>query len=127
MGRNLPASEKRLVFTLRSDNGWSHSEIGAHFGKSKSWAIYILATYSEESLSPKIVQKRGRKRKTDEVEDGVIIGMAKHLYKESYEKLAVVLNNEISAPISSRTSANGLSSKDVKKQERDQLGQLLTN
>ena len=65
----------RLVFTLRSDNGWSHSEIGAHFGKSKSWAKYILVTYSEESLLPKIVQKRGGMRKTDEVEDGVIVGM----------------------------------------------------
>lgn len=87
-----------MVFTLRSDNGWSHSEIGAHFGKSKSWAKYILATYSEESLSPKIVQKRGGKRKTDEVEDGVIVGMAKHLYKESYEKLTVVLNDENICP-----------------------------
>ena len=83
-----------MVFTLRSDNGWSHSEIGAHFGKSKSGTKYILATYSEESLLPKIVQKRGRKQKTDEVEDGVIVGMAKHLYKESYEKLTVVLNDE---------------------------------
>ena len=100
MGRNLPVSEEvvRLVFTLRSDNGWSHSEIGAHFGKSKSWAKYILATYSEESLSPKIVQKRGGKRKTDEVEDGVIVSMAKHLYKESCEKLTVVLNDENICP-----------------------------
>ena len=63
------------MFTLRSDNDWSHSEIGAHFGKSKSWAKYILATYSEESLSPKIVQKRGKKHKTDKVKDGVIVGM----------------------------------------------------
>ena len=100
MGRNLPVSEEkvRLVFTLRSDNGWSYFEIDAHFGKSKSWAIYILATYSEESLSPKIVQKRGRKRKTDEVENGVIVGMAKHLSKESYEKLTVVLNDENICP-----------------------------
>ena len=77
MGRNLPVSKEmvRLVFTLPNDNNWSHSEIGVHFGKSKSWAKYILATYSEESLSPKIVQKRGGMRKTDEVEDGVIVGM----------------------------------------------------
>ena len=76
MGRNLPVNEEVvLVFTLRSDNDWSHSEIGAHFGKSKSWAKYILATYSEESLSPKIVQKRGRKQKTDEVEDGIIAAL----------------------------------------------------
>ena len=58
------------MFTLRSDNGWSHSKIGAHFGKAKLWEKYILATYSEESLSPKIVQKQGRKQKTDEVEHG---------------------------------------------------------
>ena len=100
MGPNLPVSEEvvRLVFTLRSDNGWSHSEIGAHFGKSKSWAKYILATYSEESLSPKIVQKRGRQQKKDEVEDGVIVSKAKHLYEESYEKLTVVLNDENICP-----------------------------
>ena len=73
MGRNLPVSEE--VFTLRSDDGWSHSKIGTHFGKSKSWAKYILATYSEECLSPKIVQKRGRKQKTDEVEDGIIAAL----------------------------------------------------
>ena len=85
------------MFTLRSDNGWSHSEIGAHFDKSKSWAKYKLATYSEESLSPKLVQKRGRKRKTDDVED-VIVGMTKHLHKESYEKLTVVLNDENICP-----------------------------
>ena len=44
------------------------------------------------------MQKRGRKQKTDEVEDGVIVGMAKHLYKESYEKLTVVLNDENICP-----------------------------
>ena len=100
MGRNLPVSEKmvRLVFSLPSDNGWSYSQISAHFGKSKSWAKYILATYSEESLSPKVVQKRRRRQKTDEVEDEVIVGMARNLYKESYEKLTVVLNDENICP-----------------------------
>ena len=100
MGRNLPVSKEvvRLVFTLRSDNGWSHSEIGAHLVKSKSWAKCILASYSEDSLSPKIVPQRGRKRKTDEIEDGLIVSMAKHLYKESYEKLTVVLNDENICP-----------------------------
>ena len=42
--------------------------------------------------------QRGGKRKTDEVEDRVIVGMAKHFYKESYEKLTVVLNNENICP-----------------------------
>ena len=34
MGRNLPVCEDvvQVVFTLRSD-GWSHSQIGVHFGK----------------------------------------------------------------------------------------------
>ena len=47
MGRNLPVYEDvvQVVFTLRSD-GWSHSQIGVHFGKSKSWAKYVLAAYS---------------------------------------------------------------------------------
>lgn len=93
MGRNLPVCEDvvQVVFTLRSD-GWSHSQIGVHFGKSKSWAKYVLAAYSEESLSPKVVQKRGRKRKTDNVEDMIIVGMGQHLFKESYEKLTAVIN-----------------------------------
>ena len=45
MGRNLPVCEDvvQVVFTLRSD-GWS--QIGVHFGKSKSWAKYVLAAYS---------------------------------------------------------------------------------
>ena len=34
----------------------------------------------------------------DSVEDGVIIGMAKHLYKESYKKKTVVLNDENICP-----------------------------
>ena len=47
MGRNLPVCEDvvQVVFTLRSD-GWSHSQIGVHFGKSKSWAKYVLAVHS---------------------------------------------------------------------------------
>ena len=84
----------RLVFTVRNDNGCSHSQIGAHFGKSRSWAKYGLDAYSEESLSPKVVQKRGRKRKTDEVEDGVIVGIGKFLSEESYDKLTAVINDE---------------------------------
>ena len=51
-----------------------------------------MAAYSEESLSPKVVQKRGRKRKTDNVEDMIIVGMGQHLFKESYEKLTAVIN-----------------------------------
>ena len=73
-------------------HGWSHSQIGVHFGKSKSWAKYVLAAYSEESLSPKVVQKQGRKRKTDNLEDMIIVGMGQHLFKESYEKLTAVIN-----------------------------------
>ena len=44
MGRNLTVSEEvvRLVFTLRSGNGWSHSQIGGHFGKSKAWAAKVF-------------------------------------------------------------------------------------
>ena len=74
MARNLPVSKEvvKLVFTLRNDNNWTLSQIGAHFRKSKQWAAYVLASYSAESLSPIVVQKLGRKRKTDEVEDGVI-------------------------------------------------------
>ena len=80
MGRNSRISEEvvNLVFTLKRDKeclSQSFSDRGAHFGKSKVWAFKVLATYSEESLSPNVVGKRGRKRKTDEVEDGVIVGM----------------------------------------------------
>ena len=47
MVRNLPLCEDvvQVVFTWRSD-GWSHSQIGVHFGKSNSWAKYVLAAYS---------------------------------------------------------------------------------
>ena len=90
MGRNQLVGEDvvRLEFTVRNDNGWSHSQIGAHFDKSKY-------AYSEESLSPKVVQKR----KTNEVEDGVIVGMGKHLFKESYEKLTAVLKKDNMCPV----------------------------
>ena len=84
MGRNSPVSAEvvRLVFTLKNDNGWNLSRIGAHFGKSKTWASQVLTRYSPESLSPNITQKRGRKRKTDEVDDGVIVGLGKHFHKD---------------------------------------------
>ena len=71
------------MFTLKNDNGWNLSRIGAHFGKSKTWASQVLTRYSPESLSPNITQKRGRKRKTDEVDDGVIVGLGKHFQKDS--------------------------------------------
>ena len=56
MGRNSPVSAEvvRLVFTLKNDNGWNLSRIGAHFGKSKTWASQVLTRYSPESLSPNI-------------------------------------------------------------------------
>ena len=46
-------------------------------------------------MSPKVVQKR----KTNEVEDGVIVGMGKHLFKESYEKPTVVLSKDNMCPV----------------------------
>ena len=65
MARNLPLSKElvKLVLTLRNVNKWSFSQIGTHFGKTKQWAAYVLASYSEESLSPILVRKHGRKRK----------------------------------------------------------------
>ena len=100
MARNLPVSKEvvKLVFTLRNDNNWTLSQIGAHFRKSKQWAAYVLASYSAESLSPIVVQKLGRKRKTDEVEDGVIVGMSQYLRKKSYEHLTAVMNDENICP-----------------------------
>ena len=49
-------------------------------------------------MSPKVLQKRGKRRKTDEVEDGIIVGMGKHMFKESYEKLTAMLNKENVCP-----------------------------
>ena len=85
MGRNSSVSAEvvRLVFALKNDNGWNLSRIGAHFSRSKTWASQVLTRYSPESLSPNITQKRGRKRKTDEVDDGVIVGLGKHFHKDS--------------------------------------------
>ena len=62
--------------------------------ESRKWATHIVANYSEESLSPNVARKFGRRRKTDEVEDGVIVGMGKFLFKESYDKLTAVINDE---------------------------------
>ena len=97
---NLPVSKDvvRLVFALRRDDHWSLSKIGLHFNKTKQWAAYVLSSYSAESLSPKVVQKFGRKRKTDEVEDGVIVGLSKYMWKVSYGKLTSVLNDENICP-----------------------------
>ena len=86
------------MFTLRNSDKWSLSRIGARFRKSKQWAAHALAAYSEESLIPNLVRKFGPKRTTDEVEDGVIVGMGKYLFKESYEKLAAALNDENICP-----------------------------
>ena len=96
MRRNLPVEEEvvRLVFTLRHENEWRITDIGAHFGKSRQCTTYVLANYSEESLAHKVVQKPGGKRKTDEVEDGVIVGLGKYCFKDSYDKLTAVLNDE---------------------------------
>ena len=95
MGRNKPVSQEvvRLVFQLRYD-GWNMREIGSHFSKSRQWATHIVANYLEKSLSPNVVRKFERRRKTDELEDGVIVGMGKFLFKESYDKLTAVINDE---------------------------------
>ena len=45
-----------------------------------------MAAYSEESLAPKVVRKFGPKRKTVEMEDGVIVGMGKYLLGLNYGK-----------------------------------------
>ena len=84
MGCSKRVSEEvvRLVFQLRYD-GWNKRKIGNHFSKTRQWAAHILANYSEESLSPNVVRKSGRRRKTDEVEDGVVVGMGEFLFKES--------------------------------------------
>ena len=92
------------MFTLKNDNGWDLSRIGAHFGKSKTWASQGLTRYSPESLSPNITQKRGRKKKTDKVDDGVMVGLGKHFHKDSYAKLTQVLNDENIRPISQKVS-----------------------
>ena len=81
MARYRPISNEvvRIVFTLRNSDKWSVSRIDARFGKFKQWAAYVLAAYSEESLLLKVVRNFGPKRKTVEVEDGLIVGMGKCL------------------------------------------------
>ena len=74
------------MFTLRNSDKWSISRINARFGKFKQWAAHVLAAYAEESPSLKVVRKFGPKRKTVEVEDGVIVGMGKYLLKLNYGK-----------------------------------------
>ena len=67
------------MFTLRNSDKWSVSRIDARFGKFKQWAEYVLAAYSEESLSLKVVRNFGQERKTVEVEDGMIVGRCAQL------------------------------------------------
>ena len=100
MARNLPLRKElvKLVFTLRNVNKWSFSQIGTHFGKTKQWAAYVLASYFEESLSPIVVRKHGRQRKTDKVEDDVIVGMSQFLWKKSYQHVTAVINDENICP-----------------------------
>ena len=74
------------MFTSRNSDKWSLSRIGARFGKSKQRAAHVVAAYSAESLSPKVVRKFGPKRKTVEVEDSVIVGMGKDLLELNYGK-----------------------------------------
>ena len=88
MARYQPVSKEvvRVVFTLRNSDKWSVSRIEARIGKFKQWAAHVLAAYSEESLSLKVVRKFGQERKTVEVEDGVIVGMGKYLLELNYWK-----------------------------------------
>ena len=57
----------------------------------KIYISYLLCGIS-------ITENCAKARKTDKLEDGVIVGMAKHLDRESYEKLTVVLNDENICP-----------------------------
>ena len=74
------------MFTLRNGDKWRLFRIGTRFGKSKQWAAHVLAAYSEESLSLKVVRKFGPKRKMVEVEDGMIVGMGKCPFELNYGK-----------------------------------------
>ena len=74
------------MFTLRNSDKWSVSRIDSYLGKFKQWTAHVLAAYSEESLSLKVVRKFGQQRKTVEVEDGVIVGMGKYLLELNYGK-----------------------------------------
>ena len=105
MGRNKPVSQEvvRLVFQLRYD-GWNLREIGSHFSKSRQWATHIIANYSEESLSPNVVRKFGRRRKTDEVEDGVIVGMGKFFVRRILRQAAVINDENICPDIKTEVS-----------------------
>ena len=54
-----------------------------------------MAAYSEESLSPKIVKKRGKNGKHNVetiIVEMSIVAMGQHMFKESYEKLTAVIN-----------------------------------
>ena len=87
MARYRPVNKAlvRIAFTLRNSDKWSLARIGARFSKSKQWAAHVLAAYSEESLSLKVVRKFGSKRKTA-MEDGVMVGMGKCLLELNYGK-----------------------------------------
>ena len=57
MTRYRPVSKEVvwIVFTLQNSDKRSVSRIDARFGKFKQWAAHVLAAYSEESLSLKVV------------------------------------------------------------------------
>ena len=88
MARYGPVSKKvvRIVFILRNSDKWSVSRIDARFGEFKLWAAHVLAGYSGEFLSLKVVRKFEPKKKTVEVKDGVIVGMGKYLLELNYGK-----------------------------------------
>ena len=74
MGNNKPTDKLvvQKVFETYAA-GDSAAKIARFFNHSDRWALNILKTYSLESFSPIVMNKRGMKRKTTEEEDKLIV------------------------------------------------------
>ena len=90
MGNNEPADTLvvQKVFEMHAA-GDSAAKIGRFFNHFDHWALNILKTYSLESFSPIVMNKRGMKRKTTEEEDKLIVQKGR---KQFYAPVRVVLS-----------------------------------
>ena len=88
--------------------GDSAAKRGRFFNHSDRWALNILKTYSLESFSPIVMNKRGMKRKTTEEEDKLIVQKGREQFCAPVRVVLFHLNLPIYKKISRQTAGRRL-------------------